>query len=85
MHHSLESFACGVVTVLVGLSLSGRAHRVSQMSAEMDRCGAQFVRWSAHLSDGAPDLSNRVLSLKLECRVTCDGEVSANAKAAANQ
>ncbi len=55
------------------------------MSAEMDKCGAQFVRWSAHLSDGAPDLSNRVLSLKLECRVTCDGEVSANAKAAANQ
>ena len=55
------------------------------MSAEIVRCGAQFVRWSANLSDGAPDLSNGVLSLKLECRVTRDGEVSANAKAAANQ
>ena len=55
------------------------------MSTEIVRWGAQFVRWNASLSDGAPDLSNGMLSLKLECRVTCDGEASPNAKAAANE
>ena len=55
------------------------------MSTEIVRWGAQFVRWNASLSDGGPDLSNGMPSLKLECRVTCDGETSSSAKAAANE